>query len=96
MLISPEINMSIMGNVWLRKAYIARGAEIKKKWDMIPEDTDILITHGPFTLYVFGIWKDFKCLVWKTVFTFLHGLIMGYIGWYLHMFFDVPFDGPFC
>lgn len=24
-----------------------RGAEIKKKWDLIPEDTDILITHGP-------------------------------------------------
>jgi Icc-related predicted phosphoesterase len=26
-----------------------RGAEIKKKWDLIPEDVDILITHGaPF------------------------------------------------
>lgn len=24
-----------------------RGADIKKHWDMIPEDTDILITHGP-------------------------------------------------
>jgi Icc-related predicted phosphoesterase len=28
-----------------------RGAAIKKYWDMIPGDTDILITHGP----VFGI-----------------------------------------
>ena len=24
-----------------------RGAEIKKVWDTIPEDTDILVTHGP-------------------------------------------------
>lgn len=24
-----------------------RGAEIKKRWDMIPDDTDVLITHGP-------------------------------------------------
>ena len=24
-----------------------RGAEIRKHWDMIPEGTDILITHGP-------------------------------------------------
>jgi Icc-related predicted phosphoesterase len=24
-----------------------RGADIKRHWDMIPEDTEILITHGP-------------------------------------------------
>lgn len=24
-----------------------RGAEIKKHWDLIPNDTDVLITHGP-------------------------------------------------
>ncbi len=24
-----------------------RGAEIKRHWDMIPRDTDVLITHGP-------------------------------------------------
>jgi len=24
-----------------------RGADIKKHWDLIPEETDILITHGP-------------------------------------------------
>lgn len=24
-----------------------RGEDIKQKWDLIPEDTDILITHGP-------------------------------------------------
>jgi Icc-related predicted phosphoesterase len=26
---------------------LERGAEIQEKWDMIPLDTDILITHGP-------------------------------------------------
>lgn len=26
---------------------LQRGAEIKKKWDLIPIDTDVLITHGP-------------------------------------------------
>lgn len=26
---------------------LQRGAEIKEKWDMIPLDTDVLITHGP-------------------------------------------------
>ncbi|MFD1770646.1 metallophosphatase domain-containing protein [Sphingobacterium suaedae] len=24
-----------------------RGAEIKKHWDLIPDDTEVLITHGP-------------------------------------------------
>ena len=24
-----------------------RGADIKKHWDLIPEDVDILVTHGP-------------------------------------------------
>lgn len=24
-----------------------RGAQIKRHWDMIPDDTDVLITHGP-------------------------------------------------
>jgi len=24
-----------------------RGAEIKEKWDLIPDDVDILVTHGP-------------------------------------------------
>ncbi len=26
---------------------LARGAELKEKWDLIPSDTDVLITHGP-------------------------------------------------
>lgn len=25
----------------------SRGAEIKQHWDLIPDDTDVLITHGP-------------------------------------------------
>ena len=28
-----------------------RGEEIKKHWDLIPDDIDILVTHGP----AFGI-----------------------------------------
>lgn len=30
---------------------LQRGAEIRAKWDLIPLDTDVLITHGP----AFGI-----------------------------------------
>ena len=26
---------------------LQRGIEIRSKWDLIPEDTDVLITHGP-------------------------------------------------
>jgi Icc-related predicted phosphoesterase len=26
---------------------LPRGAKLKEKWDLIPDDTDILITHGP-------------------------------------------------
>jgi Icc-related predicted phosphoesterase len=26
---------------------LQRGPEIREKWDLIPEDTDVLITHGP-------------------------------------------------
>lgn len=26
---------------------LPRGEPLKKKWDLIPEDTDVLITHGP-------------------------------------------------
>ena len=26
---------------------LERGPEIRAKWDLIPEDTDVLITHGP-------------------------------------------------
>jgi Icc-related predicted phosphoesterase len=26
---------------------LQRGPEIREKWDLIPEDTDVLVTHGP-------------------------------------------------
>jgi Icc-related predicted phosphoesterase len=26
---------------------LQRGQDLKAKWDLIPEDTDVLITHGP-------------------------------------------------
>jgi Icc-related predicted phosphoesterase len=42
----------IWGSPWQPWFYnwafnLARGAEIREKWDLIPEDTDLLITHGP-------------------------------------------------
>lgn len=33
------------------------GNELKEKWDLIPSDTDILLTHGP----AFGILDDIHC-----------------------------------
>jgi Icc-related predicted phosphoesterase len=44
--------LKIYGSPWQPWFYdwafnLERGAEIKKKWDLIPEDVDILVTHGP-------------------------------------------------
>ncbi len=33
----------------------ARGPEIKKHWDLIPEDTQVLITHGPPHMILDGV-----------------------------------------
>lgn len=52
---SPEFSrpIKIHGSPWQPNFYnwafnLPRmGDEIKSKWDMIPDDTDILITHGP-------------------------------------------------
>lgn len=50
---STTINgLKVWGSPWqpwfLDWAFnLERGDEIKAKWDLIPEDTDILITHGP-------------------------------------------------
>ena len=47
----PEVK--IWGSPWQPEFYNwafnlpRNGDELKAKWDMIPEDTDILITHGP-------------------------------------------------
>ncbi len=42
----------IYGSPWQPRFYdwafnLMRGAEIAEKWKLIPDDTDILITHGP-------------------------------------------------
>ncbi len=44
--------IKIWGSPWTPTFYnwhfmLDRGAQIKEKWDLIPDDTDILITHGP-------------------------------------------------
>ncbi len=48
-----EINgIHFWGSPWQPWFYdwafnLQRGADIKKKWDLIPPNTDVLITHGP-------------------------------------------------
>ena len=44
--------IKIYGSPWQPEFYdwafnLPRGPKLKQKWDLIPEDTDILITHGP-------------------------------------------------
>ena len=36
---------------------LQRGEELRKKWELIPEDTDILITHGPPMGILDQIWS---------------------------------------
>ena len=48
----PEDNIHIWGSPWqphfMNWAFnLERGEEISKKWNLIPKNTDILITHGP-------------------------------------------------
>lgn len=45
-------NLKIYGSPWQPRFFdwafnLNRGAELAEKWKLIPEDTDILITHGP-------------------------------------------------
>ena len=53
--------LKIYGSAWTPFFYnyafnLRRGSPIKEKWDLIPDDTDILITHGPpqFTMDLVG------------------------------------------
>ena len=44
--------VKIWGSPWQPEFHnwafnVPRGEKLKEKWDMIPTDTDILITHGP-------------------------------------------------
>jgi hypothetical protein len=49
----PEDNVRIYGSPWQPEFYDwafnlpRNGEEMKAKWDAIPDNTDILITHGP-------------------------------------------------
>ncbi|MDQ3063982.1 MAG: metallophosphatase domain-containing protein [Acidobacteriota bacterium] len=45
-------NLKIYGSPWQPRFFdwafnLTRGAELAEKWKLIPDDTDILITHGP-------------------------------------------------
>lgn len=50
---SVEIeNLKIYGSPWQPRFFgwafnLTRGAELREKWKLIPNDTDVLITHGP-------------------------------------------------
>lgn len=46
------MGLKIYGSPWQPKfcdwAFnLSRGAALKAKWDLIPDDTDVLVTHGP-------------------------------------------------
>lgn len=51
--IQDHIPVKIYGSPWQPEFYNwafnlpRNGEELKKKWELIPDDTDILITHGP-------------------------------------------------
>lgn len=45
-------NIKFYGSPWTPKFFnwafdLERGQAIREKWELIPEDTDVLITHGP-------------------------------------------------
>jgi len=54
----PEDNVHIYGSPWQPEFYNwafnlpRNGKELRDKWDAIPTNTDILITHGPAQTYV--------------------------------------------
>lgn len=54
----PEDNVRIYGSPWQPEFHNwafnlpRNGEELKAKWDAIPENTDILITHGPAQTYL--------------------------------------------
>jgi predicted phosphodiesterase len=54
----PEDNIRIYGSPWQPEFYNwaynlpRNGEELKTKWDAIPDNTDILITHGPAFEYL--------------------------------------------
>lgn len=62
--------IKIWGSPWQPEFYDwafnlpRQGEELKEKWDLIPSDVDILITHGPAHGYldrVIGGWENLGC-----------------------------------
>jgi len=50
--LNEEDDIKFWGTPWQPEFYnwafnLPRGEKLKEKWDLIPDDTDILITHGP-------------------------------------------------
>lgn len=58
-------NLKIYGSPWQPRFFdwafnLMRGAELAEKWELIPNDTDVLITHGP----PFGILDEVQQRYW--------------------------------
>lgn len=66
---SVEIDgIKFYGTAWTPRFHdwafnVDRGAKIKEKWNMIPTDTDILVTHGPphMILDVSSMYENIGC-----------------------------------
>jgi Icc-related predicted phosphoesterase len=98
---SEEFNLvNIYGSPWQPEFYNwafnlpKNGPELKSKWDMIPEDTDILITHGPAYGYldkVIGQYDHLGCELLtnriKTIKPKIH------VSGHIHSGYGYVFDG---
>ena len=64
---STEIDgVKFWGSPWQPEFFdwafnLQRGEEIRKKWDLIPEGTDVLITHGPPKGFLDMCKRDGRC-----------------------------------
>lgn len=67
---NPEDMIKIWGSPWQPEFYDwafnlpREGEELREKWSLIPNDVDILITHGPAHGYldrVIGGWENLGC-----------------------------------
>jgi len=67
---NPEDMIKIWGSPWQPEFYDwafnlpREGEELREKWNLIPNDVDILVTHGPAHGYldrVIGGWENLGC-----------------------------------
>ena len=67
---NPEDMIKIWGSPWQPEFYDwafnlpREGEELREKWSLIPNDVDILVTHGPAHGYldrVIGGWENLGC-----------------------------------